>query len=149
MPVRLRFQVQALLLRRACWPRGTHRRPENAAALPALRPDGVNVLSFCKRAEERLGEHAGMVPDDVVAGGVALVDDTDRASTVSTFCKAAACVWEQLRGIADRAERELVGSAVRGAICDHWPMPRMQLLVIETEENLPAEVGVGSSHSHR
>jgi hypothetical protein len=116
---------------------------QNAAAfLPALRPAGAAVLCYCGRVAEELGENEGSVPDDVIAGGVALVDDTDRAEIVATFCEAAPSVWERLVMIADYAERELVGSAVRGAICDRRPVPRTQLVVIETEENLPDEVGV-------
>jgi hypothetical protein len=91
---------------------------------------------------DELGENGGSVPDDIVAGGVALVDDTDRAQIVSIFSAAAPDVWERLVEVADHAERELVGSAVRGAICDRRPVPRTQLVVIETEENLPDEVGV-------
>ena len=116
---------------------------ENAAAfLPALRPSGAAVLSFCARTAEDLGENDGNVPDDLVADGVALVDTTDRAQIVSTFREAAPDAWERLLQIADHAEQELVGSAVRGAICDRRPVPRAQLLVIEMEENLPDEVGV-------
>jgi hypothetical protein len=116
---------------------------QNAAAfLPALRPAGAAVLRYCGRVAEELGENDGSVPDDVIAGGVALVDDTDRAEIVSTFCAVAPGVWERLVDIADHAERELVSSAVHGAICDRRPVPRTQLVVIETEENLPDEVGV-------
>lgn len=115
----------------------------NAAAfLPALRPVGAAVLCYCGRVADELGENEGIVPDDVLAGGVALVDDTDRAQIVYTFSAAAPDVWERLLEIADHAERELVGSAVRGAICDRRPVARAQLVVIETEENLPDELGV-------
>jgi SEC-C motif len=113
-----------------------------AALLPALRPVGAAVLCYCARAADELGENDGSVPDDIVAGGVALVDDSDREQIVATFCAAAPVVWERLAEIADHAERELVGSAVRGAICDRRPAPRTRLVVIETEENLPDEVGV-------
>jgi len=60
----------------------------------------------------------------------------------SAFREAAPGVWERLKEIAGRAEREIVASAVRGAICDRRPVPRFQLLVIELAENLPDEVGV-------
>jgi hypothetical protein len=116
---------------------------QNAAAfLPSLRPVGAAVLGYCGRVANELGENEGSVPDDVLAGGVALVDDTDRAQIVSTFSAAAPDVWERLLEIANHAERELAGSAVRGAICDRRPVPRTQLVVIEMEENLPDEVGV-------
>lgn len=115
----------------------------NAAAfLPAIRPTGVAVLAFCSRAAEELGENDGNVPDDIVACGVALVDDTDRAGIISTFCNAAPATWGRLSGIAEHAERELIGSAVRGSICDRRPVPRAQLLVIEHAEDIPGEVGV-------
>lgn len=115
----------------------------NAAAfLPALRPVGAAVLCYCGRVADELGENEGSVPDDVLAGGVTLIDDTDRAQIVSTFSAAAPDVWERLLEIADHAERELVGSAVRGAICDRRPVPRTELVVIEMEEDLPDEVGV-------
>jgi hypothetical protein len=116
---------------------------QNAAALvPALRPVGADVLCYCGRVADELGENEGSVPDDIVAGGVDLMEDSDRAQVVSTFCATAPEVWARLAEIADHAERELVGSAVRGAICDRRPVPRTQLVVIETEENLPNEVGV-------
>jgi hypothetical protein len=116
---------------------------QNAAAfLPALRPVGTAVLCYCGRIADELGENEGSVPDDVLAIGVDLVDDTDRAQIVSTFSAAAPDVWEGLLEIADHAERKLVGSAVRGAICDRRPVPRTQLLLIETEQTLPDEVGV-------
>lgn len=115
---------------------------QNAAAfLPKLRPAGPSVLLYCARVAEELGENEGNVPDDVVADGVALIDDLDRNEILATFCDAAPDVWEQLAPIADHAERELLGSAVRGAICDRRPVPRAQLLVIEVEEQLPDEVG--------
>jgi hypothetical protein len=110
--------------------------------LPALRPSGAAVLGYCRRAAEELGENEGNVPDDVIAGGVALVDDGERAEIVSTFRQAAPGVMEQLSKIADHAERELVGSAVIGAICDRRPVPRTHLVVIETSETLPQEVGL-------
>ena len=116
---------------------------ENAAAfLPALRPSGAAVLSFCARAADELGENDGNVPDDLVADGVALVEAADRAQIVSIFREAAPDAWKRLLEIADRAEQKLVGSAVRGAICDRRPVPRTQLLMIELEEDLPDEVGV-------
>jgi hypothetical protein len=75
---------------------------QNAAAfLPALRPVGAAVLSFCGRVADELGENEGSVPDDVLAGGVPLIDDTDRAQIVSTFSAAAPDVWERLLEIAD------------------------------------------------
>jgi hypothetical protein len=115
----------------------------NAPALmPALRPFGTAALSYCDCVADELGENEGSVPDDLVAGGVALIDEADRAQIVSTFSAAAPDVWELLLEIADRAEREIVGSAVRGAICDRRPVPRTQLVVLEMEEDLPDEVGV-------
>jgi hypothetical protein len=113
-----------------------------AALLPVLRPVGAAVLCYCGRVADELGENEGSVPDDVVAGGVALIDEADRAQIVSTFSAAAPDVWELLLEIADHAERELVGSAIRGAICDRRPVPRTELVVIEMEEDLPDEVGV-------
>jgi hypothetical protein len=116
---------------------------ENAAAfLPTLRPSGAAALSFCARAAEQLGENEGNVPDDLIAEGLAIVDAIDRGQIVSTFREAAPDVWEQLLEIADYAEQQLVGSALRGAICDRRPVPRAQLLVIEVEESLLDEVGV-------
>jgi len=115
----------------------------NAAAfLPALRPAGPAVLSYCGRVANELGENEGYVPDEVVAGGVALVEEPDRAEILSTFREAAPDVWEPLQEIAGHAEREVVASAVRGAICDRRPVARSQLLVVEVDENLPDEVGV-------
>jgi hypothetical protein len=114
----------------------------NAAIVPALRPSGAAVLGYCRRVAGELGENEGNVPGDVIAGGVALVDEGDRAHIVSIFREAAPRVMEQLSIVADHAERELVGSTVIGAICDRRPMPRTRLVVIETSENLPEEVGV-------
>jgi len=113
-----------------------------AALLPALRPAGAAALRHCACSADELGENDGSVPDHIVAAGVALVDDRDRAQIVTTFCNAATGAWQRLAEIADHAERELVGSAIRGAICDRRPVPRTQLVVIEMEENLPDEVGV-------
>src|SRR5581483_10399249 len=113
-----------------------------AALLPALRPVGAAALRYCASRADELGENDGSVPDDIVAAGVALVDEQDRAQLAATFCEAAPAAWERLAEIADLAERELVGSAIRGAICDRRPVPRTQLVVIEMEENLPDEVGV-------
>lgn len=110
-----------------------------AALLPALRPAGVAALRYCGRSADELGENDGSVPDDIVAGGVALVDDSDRAQIAATFREAEPDAWERLAEVADHAERELVGSAIRGAICDRRPVPRTQLVVIEMEENLPEE----------
>ncbi|HTO26687.1 MAG TPA: hypothetical protein VMJ49_12335, partial [Gaiellaceae bacterium] len=91
----------------------------NAAAfLPTLRPNGPAALAFCGRAAEELGENDGSVPDDVAVSGVALVDDMDRAAIVSTFRAAAPDAWDRVAALADHAACELVGSAVRGAICD-------------------------------
>ncbi len=113
-----------------------------AALLPALRPVGAAALRYCARLADELGENDGSVPDDIAAAGVALVDDSDRAQITATFCEAAPDVWERLTEVADHAKRELVGSAVRGAICDRRPVPRTQLVVIEMEESLPDEAGV-------
>jgi hypothetical protein len=113
-----------------------------AAYLPALRPVGAAVLCYCDRVAEELGENEGYVPDGILADGVALVDDTDRAAIVATFRDAEAGAWERLAEIAEHAERALVGSAVRGAICDRRPVPRSQLVIIETDEDLPDEIGV-------
>ena len=116
---------------------------QNAGAfLPALRPVGAAVLRYCGRVADELGENEGSVPDDILAGGVTLVDDTDRAQIVSTFSAAAPDAWARLAEIADHAERELVGSAVRGAICDRRPVSRTQLVLIEVDQNLPDEVAV-------
>lgn len=71
-----------------------------AAFLPALRPVGAAVLCYCGRVADELGENEGIVPDDILAGGVALVDDPDRAQIVSTFSAAAPDVWAQLAEIA-------------------------------------------------
>ena len=89
-----------------------------------------------------LGENDGSVPDDIVAAGVALVDDNDRAQITATFREAAPDAWERLAEVADHTQRELVGSAIRGAICDRRPVPRTQLVLFEMEVNLPDEVGV-------
>lgn len=116
---------------------------ENAAAfLPALRPSGAAVISFCGRAAQELGENDGSVPDDLVASGASLIDAADRAEIVATFCEAAPDVWERVQEISEYAERQLVASAVRGAICDRRPVSRTQLLVIEMEEELPEDVGI-------
>jgi hypothetical protein len=116
---------------------------KNAAAfLPALRPAGAAILRYCGRVADDLGENDGNVPDDIVAAGVALVNNSDRAQIAATFREAAPDEWRALATIAEHAERELVGSAIRGAICDRRPVPRTQLVVIEMEENLPDEVGV-------
>ncbi|MGH2972404.1 MAG: SEC-C metal-binding domain-containing protein [Gaiellaceae bacterium] len=115
----------------------------NAAAfMPALRPSGCAAISFCDRAAQELGENDGSVPDDVVAVAAAVVDAADRAKIVATFREAEPEVWGRLREIADYAERELVASAIRGAICDRRPVPRAQLLVIEMAEEVPDAVGV-------
>ena len=114
-----------------------------AALLPALRPVGAAALRYCARLADELGENDGSVPDDIAAAGVALVDDSgSRTDQRATFCEAAPDVWERLAEVANHAERELVGSAVRGARCDRRPVPRTQLVVIEMEESLPDEAGV-------
>lgn len=113
-----------------------------AALLPALRPAGAEALRYCGRSAAELGENDGSVPDDIVAAGVALVDGPDRAQIAATFREAAPDAWERLADVAEHAERELVGSAIRGAICDRRPVPRTQLVVIEMEQSLPDEVGV-------
>jgi SEC-C motif len=74
---------------------------QNAAALvPALRPVGADVLCYCGRVADELGENEGSVPDDIVAGGVDLMEDSDRAQVVSTFCATAPEVWARLAEIA-------------------------------------------------
>jgi len=113
-----------------------------AAFLPALRPAGAAVLRYCSLVADELGENDGSVPDHLVARGVGLVDDIDRAAIVSTFNEAVPDVWERLASIAAQAERELVGSAVRGAICDRRPLARTHLVILERDESLPDEVGV-------
>lgn len=113
-----------------------------AVFLPALRPTGNAVLRFCSTAAEELGENEGNVPHDIVVRGVGLVDEADRATIVSTFIAAEPEAWERLAAIAAHAERELVGSAIRGAICDRRPVARTRLLVLELDESLPDEIGV-------
>jgi hypothetical protein len=113
-----------------------------AAFLPALRPAGDSVLRFCSSVAEELGENEGNVPDEIVARGMGLVDESDRAAIVSTFCDAEPEAWEQLGSIAAHAEPELVGSAIRGAICDRRPVARTHLAVLERDESLPDEIGV-------
>jgi len=115
----------------------------NAAAfLPAVRPQGAAVLRYCRHAADELGENDGSVPEEVIAGGLALVDAADRASIVATFREVAPDVWERLADIADHAERELVSSAVQGAVCDRRPVPRTQLVLLETDEPLLDEVAL-------
>jgi hypothetical protein len=79
-----------------------------AALLPALRPAGAAALHYCGRSADELGENDGSVPDDIVAGGVALVDDSDRAQIAATFYEAAPDAWKRLAEVADHAEHELV-----------------------------------------
>ena len=116
---------------------------QNAGALlPSLRPRGVAVLAFAARVADELGENEGYVPDGIVAEGVELVDAEDRAALLSTFRDALPDADHLLAELGEWAERELVGSAIRGAICDRRPVPRTQLLVLEVEQQLPPEVGV-------
>lgn len=115
---------------------------QNAAALiPALRPRGTEVLAFAGRAAEELGENDGNVPDVVVAEGLPLVDAVDRAQIVACFADACPDEWSRIAPVGDIAERELVGSAIRGAVCDRRPVARTHLVLIEVEEHLPSEVG--------
>lgn len=50
--------------------------------------------------------------------------------------------WRRCRQLIDHAERELIASAIRGAICDRRPVPRTQLLVIEHSRWLPPSPAV-------
>lgn len=98
------------------------------------------MLAFAARAADELGENEGYVPDEIVAEGLALVDESDRRQIVSCFL---AAVNEEWSGDLDEREaRELVGAAIRGAICDRRPVARTQLLILEVEDDLPREVGV-------
>lgn len=122
--------------------RGALAELQNAAALiPALRPRGVEVLAFAGRAAEELGENDGIVPDGVVAEGLPLVDADDRGQIVECFADACPGEWSPLARNRETAERELVGSAIRGAVCDRRPVARTHLVLIEVEEHLPSEVG--------
>lgn len=115
---------------------------QNAAALiPALRPRGTEVLAFAGRTADELGENDGHVPDEVVAEGLPLVDAVDRAQIVACFADACPDEWSRAAAIGEIAERELVGSAIRGAVCDRRPVARTHLVLIEVEEHLPSEVG--------
>lgn len=116
---------------------------QNAAALiPALRPRGVDVLAFAGREADELGENDGYVPDRVVGEGFPLVDTVDRAQIVACFAEADPEAWARAADLGEAAERELVASAIRGAVCDRRPVARTHLVLIEVEEDLPAEVGV-------
>jgi hypothetical protein len=114
----------------------------NAAALiPALRPCGVEVLAYAGRLADELGENDGHVPDGVVAEGLPLVDAVDRAQIVECFADACPGEWSRIASHGETAERELVSSAIRGAVCDRRPVARTHLVLIEVEEHLPSEVG--------
>jgi hypothetical protein len=110
----------------------------NAAAfVPMLRPAGAAVLAFAAGAAEELGENDGSVPGAVVKRALALVEPDDRAQIIRCFAEAEPGTWRRCRQLVDHAERELVASAIRGAICDRRPIPRTQLLVIEHSKWLP------------
>jgi hypothetical protein len=66
--------------------------------------------------------------------------DAGRRAALITVQDAAAFL-PALRPAA-HAERELVGSAIRGAICDRRPVARTHLAVLERDESLPDEIGV-------
>jgi hypothetical protein len=102
-----------------------------------LRPLGAAVLAFAASAAEELGENDGSVPDTVVARALALVEADDRAQIVRCFAEAEPDAWLRCQQLETHAERELVASAIRGAICDRRPVPRTQLLVIEHSAWLP------------
>jgi hypothetical protein len=111
----------------------------NAAAfVPMLRPAGAAVLAFAGDAAEELGENDGSVPDAVVERAFALVEPDDCAQIVRCFAEAEPETWRRCRRLINQAERELIASAIRGAICDRRPVPRTQLLVIERSTWLPA-----------
>lgn len=115
---------------------------QNAAALiPGLRPRGTEVLAFVGRAAEDLGENDGHVPDAIVDEALLLVDALDRAQIVACFADASPGEWSRIASRGETAERELVGSAIRGAVCDRRPVARTHLVLIEVEEHLPSEVG--------
>jgi hypothetical protein len=115
----------------------------NAAAyVPMLRPVGVAVLAFAARAAEELGENDGSVPDAVVERALALVEPDDCAQIIRCFAEAEPETWRRCRHLIDQAERELIASAIRGAICDRRPVPRAQLLVIERSRWLPPSAAV-------
>jgi hypothetical protein len=115
----------------------------NAAAfLPMLRPVGDAVLAFAARAADELGENDGSVPDAVVDRALALVEPDDCAQIIRCFEEAEQGAWRRCRHLIDHAERELVASAIRGAICDRRPVPRTQLFVIEHSRWLPPSPAV-------
>jgi hypothetical protein len=113
-----------------------------AAFIPMLRPVGTSVLAFAARAAEELGENDGSVPDVVVERALALVESDDCEQIVRCFAEAEPETWRRCRRLVNQAERELVRSAIRGAICDRRPVPRTQLLVIEHSKWLPPSAAV-------
>jgi hypothetical protein len=115
----------------------------NAAAyVPMLRPVGGAVLAFAVRAAEELGENDGSVPDAVVERALTLVEPDDCAQIIRCFAEAEPETWRRCRRLINQAERELIASAIRGAICDRRPVPRTQLLVIEHSRWLPPSAAV-------
>ena len=115
----------------------------NAAAfLPSLRPYGAEVLELARRAAVELGENDGSVPAAVVERALAVLADDDRRAVVAHFAEAEPDVWERaVRALGDdESARDVVASAIRGAVCDRRPVSRVHLVVLEHAEPLPRTV---------
>jgi hypothetical protein len=111
----------------------------NAAAfVPTLRPSGRRVLAYVEQAARELGENDGNVPESILAEARPLVSERDRREIVAAFHAQEPEIYEELvAAIPEQLEQALVASAIKGAICDRRPVPRMHLVLLEHAPTLP------------
>jgi hypothetical protein len=93
---------------------------------PFLRPAGAAQRAFAERAADELFGLDGEVPDAVLAKGVTLLGESDRAALVDAYAHRFPDVWAALRAdIGDEtAACALVESAVRASVDElrePWP----------------------------
>jgi hypothetical protein len=114
---------------------------EEAAELPRmfphLRAEGEAISAFAERVAAELA--GGELSAELVAEGIALLDDAERTRIVETVAREQPEAWKELERDAVKgaeAETALVGGAVRVAVESRSTPPRHVLHAIESSDQL-------------